>query len=134
MISSRRCGDQTGTTLLAANICLAGRSALTLSLFLRSRPHLLPLQSLLLFLLEVFLPLKPLALSLLAGFGLGLLPLEKEINESQSDNLPITTAHVEKPHEGHTKNFGKKNTKKNLVINLTNIPSAYIGLYNKLKE
>lgn len=34
MISSRRCGDQTGKSLLAANICLAGGSALTLSLSL----------------------------------------------------------------------------------------------------
>lgn len=116
MISSRRCGDQTGTTLLAANICLAGRSALTLSLFLRSRPHLLPLQSLLLFLLEVFLPLKPLALSLLAGFGLGLLPLEKEINESQSDNLPITTAHMWKNHMKDIRKTLEKKTHKKKIL------------------
>lgn len=47
-------------------------------------PHLLPLQSLLLFFLEMFLPLQPLTLGLLAGFGFSLLPLKNRRHDKEN--------------------------------------------------
>lgn len=136
MISSRRCGDQTGTSLLATNTCLAGGSALTLSFSLSPlsfSPSSSPVAP--------ALPSGSVSPSQAAGAQplRGLWPRPPPsgkrdqrvtIGQLVNHNCP----HVEKPHEGHTKTLEKKTQKKNLVINLTNIPSAYIGLYNKLKE
>lgn len=54
-------------------------------------PHLLPLQALLLFFLEVFLPLDALALGLLAGLCLGLLPLKKRRYKCEANLIKTKT-------------------------------------------
>lgn len=80
MISSRRCADQTERDQCS---CFSAR-LWTVCDFLNSLqmiffslwPHLLPLQALLLFFLEVLLPLYALTLGLLAGFCFSFLPLK----------------------------------------------------------